>query len=231
MEAIRAVQDRVKRARQENAPSASGSASTPPASTAGLPESSAAPDVSQPAAALADPDTPATPTSSDVLSLSNASGGALEADAEPGGFSVGDESGDEGSCGYDSDEEATMTVVRSAFLVHGAERAAYGEFRPSDGVFAVESVVVVVEWSRRVFTPMLEALGPKYAATCDCFMRTLQVHAASASRLCTSYTPPASPTPSLLSGLRPIAVRAARYRLSLCQHRACRCGGATARCA
>ena len=90
---------------------------------------------------------------------------------------------------------------------------------------------VVVEWSRRVFTPMLEALGPKYAATCDCFMRTLQVHAASASRLCTSYTPPASPTPSLLSGLRPIAVRAARYRLSLCQHRACRCGGATARCA
>jgi len=141
MEAIRAVQDRVKRARQENAPSASGSASTPPASTAGLPESSAAPDVSQPAAALADPDTPATPTSSDVLSLSKASGGALEADAEPGGFSVGDESGDEGSCGYDSDEEATMTVVRSAFLVHGAERAAYGEFRPSDGVFAVESVV------------------------------------------------------------------------------------------
>ena len=42
---------------------------------------------------------------------------------------------------------------------------------------------LVVEWSRRVFAPMLEAVGPKYASTCDCYMRTLQVYGLTASEL------------------------------------------------
>ena len=33
-----------------------------------------------------------------------------------------------------------------------------------------------IEWNTRVFVPMLAALGPKYAATADCFMRALQVY-------------------------------------------------------
>ena len=42
--------------------------------------------------------------------------------------------------------------------------------------FGPDGCPLVVEWTKRVFTPMLAALGPKYAATADCFMRTLQVY-------------------------------------------------------
>ena len=42
---------------------------------------------------------------------------------------------------------------------------------------------VTEEWYRRVFTPMLEANGPKYAGTVDCFARTLQMYGSSADAL------------------------------------------------
>jgi len=41
----------------------------------------------------------------------------------------------------------------------------------------------VAERVRRIFTPMLEALGPKYAATADCFLRTLQVYGMTPAQL------------------------------------------------
>jgi hypothetical protein len=40
----------------------------------------------------------------------------------------------------------------------------------------VDGCPLVSEWTKRIFAPMLEALGPKYASTCDCWMRTLQVY-------------------------------------------------------
>ena len=43
---------------------------------------------------------------------------------------------------------------------------------------------IVVEWSRRVFAPMLAALGPKYAATADCFLRILQLYGSTPEQLC-----------------------------------------------
>ena len=42
---------------------------------------------------------------------------------------------------------------------------------------------LVSEWTRRVFTPMLEAVGPKYASTCDCYLRTLQAMGSTADQL------------------------------------------------
>lgn len=42
---------------------------------------------------------------------------------------------------------------------------------------------IVNEWTKRIFTPMLEALGPKYAATADCFLRTLQVYGSTTAQL------------------------------------------------
>ena len=42
---------------------------------------------------------------------------------------------------------------------------------------------MAIEWSRRVFVPMLEAIGPKYAGTVDCFMRILQVYGSTVAQL------------------------------------------------
>ena len=49
--------------------------------------------------------------------------------------------------------------------------------------FGPDGCPITVEWWRRVFTPMLAALGPKYASTCDCFMRTLQVYGSTVGQL------------------------------------------------
>ena len=42
---------------------------------------------------------------------------------------------------------------------------------------------ITVEWTCRVFVPMLEALGPKYAATTDCFLRNLQLYGSTPAQL------------------------------------------------
>ena len=42
--------------------------------------------------------------------------------------------------------------------------------------FGVDGCPITVEVFVRVFGPMLAALGPKYASTCDCFMRMLQLY-------------------------------------------------------
>ena len=47
----------------------------------------------------------------------------------------------------------------------------------------VDGCPLITEWTKRVFIPMLEALGPKYAATADCFLRTLQVYGSTSAQL------------------------------------------------
>ena len=56
----------------------------------------------------------------------------------------------------------------------GAGRLSGEAFRTHLGVpLGDDGCPIVQEWTRRLFAPMLEALGPKYASTNDCFMRTL----------------------------------------------------------
>lgn len=47
----------------------------------------------------------------------------------------------------------------------------------------IDGCPLISEWTKRVFAPMLEALGPKYASTCDCWMRTLQVYGCDVGQL------------------------------------------------
>jgi hypothetical protein len=49
--------------------------------------------------------------------------------------------------------------------------------------FGVDGCPITVENWVRVFTPMLAALGPKYAATSDCFMRMLQLYGSTVAEL------------------------------------------------
>jgi hypothetical protein len=42
--------------------------------------------------------------------------------------------------------------------------------------FGPDGCPIVTETCHRTFTPMLEALGPKYTSTIDCFLRTLQMY-------------------------------------------------------
>ena len=49
--------------------------------------------------------------------------------------------------------------------------------------FGVDGCPITEEHWVRVFTPMLAALGPKYAATADCFMRVLQVYGCTVAEL------------------------------------------------
>jgi len=50
-------------------------------------------------------------------------------------------------------------------------------------LFGPDGCPVMTEWVERIFMPMLAALGPKYASTCDCFMRVLQVYGLTPSQL------------------------------------------------
>lgn len=49
--------------------------------------------------------------------------------------------------------------------------------------FGVDGCPITVENWVRVFAPMLAALGPKYAATSDCFMRVLQLYGSTVAEL------------------------------------------------
>jgi hypothetical protein len=49
--------------------------------------------------------------------------------------------------------------------------------------FGVDGCPITIESWRRVFAPMLAALGPKYAATADCFMRMLQLYGSTVGEL------------------------------------------------
>ena len=42
--------------------------------------------------------------------------------------------------------------------------------------FGPDGCPIITETCHRTFTPMLEALGPKYTSTIDCFLRTLQLY-------------------------------------------------------
>jgi DNA polymerase III epsilon subunit-like protein len=49
--------------------------------------------------------------------------------------------------------------------------------------FGVDGCPITVEKWKRIFGPMLAALGPKYASTCDCFMRMLQLYGSTVGEL------------------------------------------------
>ena len=50
-------------------------------------------------------------------------------------------------------------------------------------LFGVDGCPITVETWRRTFAPMLAALGPKYASTCDCLMRMLQLYGSTVGEL------------------------------------------------
>ena len=49
--------------------------------------------------------------------------------------------------------------------------------------YGVDGCPIITEACRRVFGPMLAALGPKYASTCDCFMRMTQLYGSTVEQL------------------------------------------------
>ena len=74
-------------------------------------------------------------------------------------------------------DTACPTIAFQGRLSGEAGGAVLGVQLGSDGC------PLVSEWSRRVFAPMLEAVGPKYPSTCDCYMRTLQAIGSTADQL------------------------------------------------
>ena len=54
---------------------------------------------------------------------------------------------------------------------------------PPQYAFGADGCPVTTEVWRRVFAPMLAALGPKYASTCDCVMRMLQLYGSTVGEL------------------------------------------------
>ena len=77
-------------------------------------------------------------------------------------------------------EQMQVDQTDPAAPVHGTPWTVH---RETGYLLGADGLPIVVEHARRIFTPMLEALGPKYAATCDCFLRTCQLYGSNSTQL------------------------------------------------
>mmetsp|Transcript_35635 Transcript_35635/g.86564 ORF Transcript_35635/g.86564 Transcript_35635/m.86564 type:complete len:978 (-) Transcript_35635:317-3250(-) len=73
--------------------------------------------------------------------------------------------------GFEYAGSAYQMIDESGPLTDSFHRISGESLSECEGAYlGVDGCPIVIEWSRRVFTPMLNAAGPKYAATCDSFM-------------------------------------------------------------